>query len=83
LERTIMSHYLHREAAAAALAQHRPISRHQVLRAASDLLRTWIERRRQRQELRNYLAIDHRAPADLGVAGNDARDWADRPFWRP
>jgi len=28
------------------------------------------------------MAIDHRAAADIGVTAGDARDWAERPFWR-
>ena len=29
------------------------------------------------------MAIDYRAASDMGVTDNDARDWAERPFWRP
>jgi uncharacterized protein YjiS (DUF1127 family) len=81
LERTVMSHYLSGQSAAA-LAQLRPISWRVFLHSAAQMGRTWISRRRQRQELLDYMAIDHRAAADLGVTGNDARDWAERPFWR-
>jgi uncharacterized protein YjiS (DUF1127 family) len=76
-----MSHYLHGESAAA-LAERRPISWRLFFSRANELVRSWIRRRQQRQELLDYIAIDHRATADLGVAANDARDWAERPFWR-
>jgi hypothetical protein len=36
----------------------------------------------QRRELLDFMTIDHRAAADMGVAVNDAREWAYRPFWR-
>ena len=34
------------------------------------------------QELIDFMAIDHRAAADMGVTDNEARDRAERPFWR-
>jgi uncharacterized protein YjiS (DUF1127 family) len=64
------------------LPARRPISWRVFFDGASETVRSWIERRRQRQELLDYIAIDHRAAADLGVTGNEARDWAQRPFWR-
>jgi uncharacterized protein YjiS (DUF1127 family) len=36
----------------------------------------------KRRELLDFMTIDHRAAADMGVAVNDAREWAYRPFWR-
>jgi len=45
------------------------------------MVRIWLERRRQRQELLNYITDDHRAVTDLGVSRSGARDWAERPFW--
>jgi uncharacterized protein YjiS (DUF1127 family) len=47
------------------------------------IVRTCLERGRQRQELFDYMAVDYRAAADIGIADNDARDWARRPLWRP
>jgi len=78
-----MSPYLHGQSAASALAERHPISWHQFILNAVSLIRTWVQRRRQRHELHDYLTIDHRAAADIGIAANDACDWADRPFWRP
>jgi len=77
-----MSHYFHRESAAA-LSERRPISWRIVFNSATDTMRTWVRRRQQRRELIDYMAIDHRAAADMGITDNDARDWAERPFWRP
>jgi uncharacterized protein YjiS (DUF1127 family) len=76
-----MSHYLHREAVAA-LAERRPISLSLFFHSVANMMGTWFRRRQQRQELLDYISIDHRATADLGVTRNDARDWAERPFWR-
>jgi uncharacterized protein YjiS (DUF1127 family) len=44
---------------------------------------TWHRRRQLRQELLDYLAMDHRAAADIGISRSNARAWAARPFWRP
>lgn len=44
---------------------------------------TWHRRRQLRQELLDYLAMDHRAAADIGISRSSAREWAARPFWRP
>jgi uncharacterized protein YjiS (DUF1127 family) len=46
------------------------------------LARRHRERRRQRQELLNFLRRDHRAAADIGMTTYGARKWAERPFWR-
>jgi hypothetical protein len=48
-----------------------------VFGRAVDRIRSSIARRRQRWELRNYLASDHRAAADIGV-----RNYYDRDLWR-
>jgi uncharacterized protein YjiS (DUF1127 family) len=45
-------------------------------------LRVYLMRRRQRSELLDYLATDHRAAADIGVTSYEAKLWAERPFWR-
>jgi uncharacterized protein YjiS (DUF1127 family) len=48
-----------------------------------EMPRTWLKRLRDRQELLNYLAIDHRAAKDIGIDRCNAREWAERPFWQP
>jgi len=45
-------------------------------------LRLWARRWREREEFLHYLAMDHRAGADLGSGATSAREWAERPFWR-
>ena len=76
-----MSCYLHRESAAA-FAQRRPFSRHVLLATAIAWVRVCRKRRRERQELLDYMAGDHRAAADIGITSYDARNWSERPFWR-
>jgi uncharacterized protein YjiS (DUF1127 family) len=41
---------------------------------------TWHSRRRQRRELFEFLASDHRAAADIGITRYEAEHWFDRPF---
>jgi uncharacterized protein YjiS (DUF1127 family) len=53
-----------------------------LLQRFTALVRKWRERRRQRCELSDYLVSDHRASADIGIAGYEARSWSQRPFWR-
>jgi uncharacterized protein YjiS (DUF1127 family) len=77
-----MSHYLHGNSAAA-LRQCRQVSWRMFFQSADNMVRNWIKRRQQRQEFLDYMALDHRAAADIGLAANDARDWAERPFWQP
>jgi uncharacterized protein YjiS (DUF1127 family) len=50
---------------------------------AGVIIQNWRERVKQRRELIAYMASDHRVAADIGVTHHDARDWAERPFWRP
>jgi uncharacterized protein YjiS (DUF1127 family) len=54
-----------------------------VARSLRILIRTWAERGRERQQLLDFLANDHRAAADIGSTYPDAEEWAQRPFWRP
>jgi uncharacterized protein YjiS (DUF1127 family) len=42
----------------------------------------WRSRRRQRRELFEFLASDHRAAADIGITRYDAEHWFDRPLRR-
>lgn len=81
LERKVMSHNLHGESTAA-FAERRWYPSRTFFSSVIDIMRTWIRRRQQRQELLDYMAIDHRAAADIGATGNEAREWAERPFWR-
>ena len=61
-----MSCYSHSERAAAVTAP-RTFSLRAVLSRVADHLRRAHERRRQRQELSDYLRSDHRAARDLGI----------------
>jgi uncharacterized protein YjiS (DUF1127 family) len=40
----------------------------------------WRLHRRQRKELLDFLASDHRAAADLGITPYEAQQYFDRPF---
>jgi uncharacterized protein YjiS (DUF1127 family) len=53
-----------------------------LLNAAVIWMRTCRRRQRERQELLDYVASDHRAAADIGITVYDARNWANQPFWR-
>jgi uncharacterized protein YjiS (DUF1127 family) len=75
-----MSHYF-QGGTTAAFAARRPVRR-PFIYAAAETVRTWSTRWRQRRELLDYMAFDHRAADDAGLIGNDANDWATRPFWR-
>jgi uncharacterized protein YjiS (DUF1127 family) len=76
-----MSCYFHGESAIAA-AGRRTFSWQASLAGAISLVRTWLTRRQRRQELLDYIASDHRAAADIGITGCEARGWSERPFWR-
>jgi uncharacterized protein YjiS (DUF1127 family) len=63
---------------------HKPLDA--VISLASyvrECIATWAKRRRDRLELLNYLAQDHRAAGDMGTSRADAEHWARQPFWRP
>jgi hypothetical protein len=62
-----MSCYSHSERNAA-FAPPRTFSFFAVLSRVADHLRRARDRRRQRQELIDYLASDHRAARDLGIS---------------
>ncbi len=61
-----MSCYSHSERGAAFVARQ-TFSLRVVLDRVADYLRRARDRRRQRQELIDYLASDHRAARDLGI----------------
>jgi uncharacterized protein YjiS (DUF1127 family) len=46
------------------------------------IVATWRSRRRQRRELFEFLASDHRAAADIGITRYEGEDWFDRPLRR-
>ncbi len=75
-----MAHYLLGQSATI-FGARRSIPRRTSLKSTLEVIRTWARRQRQRQELLDYMAVDHRAAADIGLTDNDARDWAGRPFW--
>ncbi len=82
-----MSQYLDGESVAAftesrSLTGSRWFSSRAFLQRAIDTMRVWRIRRREREELLNYLAMDHRAGTDIGMDRSFAREWAERPFWR-
>jgi uncharacterized protein YjiS (DUF1127 family) len=51
-----------------------------IFRALFRTIGTWRRRRRQRRELFEFLASDHRAAADIGITRYDAEHWFDWPF---
>jgi uncharacterized protein YjiS (DUF1127 family) len=77
----VVSHYLHSESATA-FAERWSIPWRALFTSVAGIVRIWAQRRQQRRELLDFMTIDHRAAADMGVTVNDARDWAQRPFWR-
>jgi uncharacterized protein YjiS (DUF1127 family) len=76
-----MSHVLHGENVAAS-AHRRPFSWRALLARLAATTQIWRSRQRQRRELLDFLATDHRAASDLGINRGEAREWVDRPFWR-
>jgi uncharacterized protein YjiS (DUF1127 family) len=76
-----MASILHREAAAG-LTELQPLSWRALIKSVVDRVRTYPKHRRERQELLEYIASDHRVAADLGINMDTARDWSRRPFWR-
>jgi hypothetical protein len=46
-------------------------------------IRVWARRYRERQELLELLATDHRTAADMRATEVDLKSWANKPFWRP
>jgi uncharacterized protein YjiS (DUF1127 family) len=66
----------------AAFAGNRGFSWRTFFNKLTDTARIWRQRQRDRRELLDYLARDHRAANDLCIDRSDARKWAERPFWR-
>jgi uncharacterized protein YjiS (DUF1127 family) len=67
---------------AAAGKEHQPHLIAAFLRRLVARIRAYLKHRRDRQQLFEYLASDHRAAADLGVNADTSREWSRRPFWR-
>lgn len=76
-----MTRYLAGESVAA-FAGNRGFSWTAFFEKFADAFGTWRRRQRDRRELLDYLATDHRAANDLCIDRSDAREWAQRPFWR-
>jgi uncharacterized protein YjiS (DUF1127 family) len=76
-----MPHIVHDEPHAA-FAECPALSWRVLVNRVIDSIRTCHARRRQRQDLLNYLASDYRAAADIGVTNSEALGWSRRPFWR-
>jgi hypothetical protein len=47
------------------------------------VIRMWALRHRDRQDVLNLLAQDHRAAADMGTTPEELRTWAQKPFSLP
>jgi uncharacterized protein YjiS (DUF1127 family) len=76
-----MSHYIDGDAVAAFVGR-RTFSCRLFFKAVTETAHVWRKRQRQRRELLDYLAADHRAARDMGIDRSNAREWAERPFWR-
>jgi uncharacterized protein YjiS (DUF1127 family) len=76
-----MSHYLHSQSTTV-FGERGLVPWRALFASVAGMMRIWARRRQQRRELLDFMTIDHRAAADMGVAVNDAREWAYRPFWR-
>ena len=57
-----------------------PQSSESLRARALAVLRTWAERSRSREQLRE---LDERLLQDIGVRYEDARREAGKPFWKP
>jgi uncharacterized protein YjiS (DUF1127 family) len=62
----------------------RPLTRGavRIFRALFHIVGTWRSRRRQRRELFEFLASDHRAAADIGITRYEAEHWFNQPLRR-
>lgn len=68
-----MSYYAQTQTSVAASARQ-TFSLRSIFNRVVDRLRAADQRRRQYQELIDYLASDHRAAADLGITPHEARN---------
>jgi uncharacterized protein (TIGR00730 family) len=54
-----------------------------VVGRSQNVIRMWVVRHRDRQELLTLLAQDHRIAADVGKTEQELKAWAHKPFWLP
>jgi uncharacterized protein YjiS (DUF1127 family) len=52
-----------------------------LIERARSVIRIWVERQRDRQELLNLLDQDHRIARDMGTTDQELKAWAQKPFW--
>jgi len=76
-----MSFYF-QSGSATALAERRPFSWRAFFGSAVERVRVYFAHRKQRRELLDYMASDHRAAADLGITSHEARNLPMKPFRR-
>jgi uncharacterized protein YjiS (DUF1127 family) len=76
-----MSQYLDGESVAT-FTESRSFSWRASFKRARETVTIWLQRRQERRELLDYLAMDHRAGTDIGIDRSCAQEWAERPFWR-
>ena len=67
--------YIVRDKSYTAFAERPVLSRRVLVNRVTGLIQTCYARRRQRQDLLNYLASDYRAAADIGITNSDALGW--------
>lgn len=77
-----MSRYLDGESVAGFPGSSQTFSWRKFFKSFAETARIWLKRSRDRQELLDYLAMDHRAAKDIGIDRSNAREWARRPFWQ-
>jgi hypothetical protein len=65
-----------------AFTEHLSFSIRAFAKNALERIRTSIKRRRERRELLDYIASDHRAAADLGISVSAMHRWPRYHFWR-
>ena len=54
-----------------------------LIERAGSVIRIWVERHRDRQELLNLLDKDHRIARDMRTTTQELEAWANKPFWLP
>jgi hypothetical protein len=69
-----MFHYAQTKTNSVAAAANQTLSLRSVFKSVVDRFRAASQRRRQCQELIDYLASDHGAAADLGISPHEARN---------
>lgn len=54
-----------------------------LAKRSASIFGTWAQRHRDRQQVLDLLAQDHRTAADMGTTEEDLKAEAHKPFWRP